>query len=751
MVQLSCRIRIVSRFGNPALRFLLLVVGLSLKADAQTASSSNLGAETRQLSSAGSTNPEVQVSSSVTSQTPDVELASFQLSDPSLVIELVASEPDVRSPVAFAWDADGRLFVAEMIGYPAVDGQCRIALLEKSGEGSRYKRVSTFVDGLSYVNSVMPYRRGLLALSAPDLLYFEDTDGDGKADLRRVELTGFGTGSQQLRANSLHWGLDNWIYGANGRCDGEIRRPDDSSKPPVSIRTRDFRFSPDAVEFEALLGQSQFGQVHDDWGHRFLSWNTIPIRHVLLEESELGGYQSGVSAAVVNVAEPSDTGQIFPISPPPRQFNAEQANYYNAMCGLCVYRGDALGHEYLGNAFVCESLTNLVTRRVLEPKGPSFVSRRPPNESGQEFLASRDNWFHPVNLSTGPDGALYVADFYREFVEHPIYVANLKTRAETDWRKGSECGRIWRVRSKSEHDNQALQQPRLSKASSAELVALLAHSVGWWRDTAQRLLYERQDRTSVPLLRQQLRESRSALGRSHSLWTLSGLESLSEPDLMIALADPEPAVRRQAMRSIGRRQITAIPVVKSIRNLSRDPNQELRFQLALTARQLPAEEAIGVLSELLNDEPSPELQSAVLCSSSSLQPWSILRSLVTNESWRSDLAPWKITLIEQMAEQVALLPSNKLSACLEWLQSQSKTPITTVSLAVLNGLSKGLESKGTSLVRVVAEPESIWNTLVQSLSAYRDATIHIATDHDASLESRRCATRQSRSSAGAGR
>src|SRR6185436_134993 len=165
--------------------------------------------------------------------------------------------------------------------------------------------------------------------------------------------------------------------------------------------------------------------------------------------------------------------------------------------GLTIFGGDALGSEYTGNAFVCESLSSLVTRRLLEPAGPTFVARRSAKEMDREFLASTDNWFHPVNLATGPDGALYVVDFYREFVEHPLYVADEKLRAEVPWRNGAEHGRIWRIRRTDISLPPGERRPQLSRAPSPELVKLLGHPVAWWRNTAQRLLVERQDQTVV--------------------------------------------------------------------------------------------------------------------------------------------------------------------------------------------------------------------------------------------------------------
>ena len=270
-------------------------------------------------------------------RSPEEEHKTFRLADPALVVELVAAEPDVVSPVAMAWDADGRLYVAEMGGYPVTQHKGRIRQLRDEDGDGRYEKSVIFADGLSFPTTVMPFRDGILTIDAPDMIFLRDTDGDGKADERRVEWTGFIPGSQQLRANALHWGLDNWIYGANGRCDGEIRRGGaGATTPSVSIRGRDFRFrlplgSADGpAQFEAIAGQSQFGQCHDDWGHRFLSWNVIPVRQAVVPEPYASHSPIFETRAVVDIASPDDTGRIYPISPPPRQFNAEPADYYNA-------------------------------------------------------------------------------------------------------------------------------------------------------------------------------------------------------------------------------------------------------------------------------------------------------------------------------------------------------------------------------------------------------------------------------------
>jgi putative membrane-bound dehydrogenase-like protein len=640
-------------------------------------------------------------------QTPDAEQASFRLADPDLRIELVANEPDIASPVAIAWDADGRMYVAEMSGYPTTEGLGRVRRLEDSDGDGRYENAVTFCDKLNFPTSVMPYRAGVLVADAPDILYLEDTDGDGVADKRRVKWTGFGTGSQQLRANSLHWGLDNWIYVANGRCDGDVRRPDSPPEQAISIRTRDFRFHPFSGAGEAILGQSQFGQAHDAWGNRFLSWNTIPVRQVLLEESDVGNFPAASAEAVINVAESTDTGRVYPISAAPRQFNTEPAHYYNAMCGLMIYSGDALGESYRGNAFVCESLTNLVTRRELQPAGPTFVARRGDNETDREFIAATDNWFHPVNLATGPDGALYVVDFYRELVEHPLYVADEKLRAEVNWRHGSERGRIWRILRAEKSALAAERRPQLSGASSDELVNLLGHPVGWWRNTAQRLLVERQDRTAVPQLRALLADSRSPLARLHALHTLDGLDAigatnspgddsadadtlaLDDPSLRHALKDADPHVRQHAVRLAALRKKN----VDELLDLANDLDSCVRFQLALAIGPSNDPRAASALATLLERDDSPALRRALMCGIGR-NPWPLMRELLEDEGSALQHA----SFLEEVSEHFGLQASEKsLAECLEWFAAESARSQNAGGLATLAGLSRGLFARGRSL------------------------------------------------------
>lgn len=702
---------------------------------------------------AKSTAPRDESANSRGPQTPAAEFASFQLADPDLQIELVASEPDVTSPVAIAWDALGRMYVAQMSGYPESERMGCIRRLEDRDGDGRYEHAITFCDQLDFPTSVMPYRAGVLVTDAPNILYLEDTDGDGRADVRRVEWTGFGTGSQQLRANSLHWGLDNWIYVANGRCDGDVRRPDAPPEQAVSIRARDFRFHPLTGQGEAILGQSQFGQAHDAWGNRFLSWNTIPIRHVLLEESDVRDFPASAAEAVVNIAEPGDTGRVYPVSAPPRQFNTEPAQYYNAMCGLTIFTGDALGPNYTGNAFVCESLTNLVTRRRLQPADRSFVSQR--CDTDREFLASSDSWFHPVNLATGPDGALYVVDFYREYVEHPLYVADQKARAEVPWRNGAQHGRIWRIRHADNSPSADERRPRLSDAPSEQLARFLEHPVAWWRNTAQRLLVERLDRSVAPQLRALLAESPSPLARVHAMHTLAGFDadgavasdsqSLDLASLRHALHDSEPNVRRHAVQLAARHtdQCNQEAVARDtsslcdeLLNMADESDSAVRFQLALAIGRLSDARAPQTLIEMLDRDDSPSLRLAIQCAIAE-NSWTLTRELLENK----EHAHRHARFLEQLAEQFGSNAGEaRLAECLEWITANFSRCDESGTLATIAGLSRGLFARGKSLGDPISSNKPGSKRLEQGIREIVSTATTLALDASAAIDNRARAT-----------
>lgn len=539
-------------------------------------------------------------------QSPERERASFQLPN-DLAIELVAAEPEVYNPVAVAWDGLGQMYTVEMTDYPTGPPGGRIKLLvDRDGDG-RIDSSTVFADGLAYPTSVLPWRGGVLVSTAPDIKYLRDTDGDGRADSSTVLYTGFAEGNQQLRVNGLLLGIDHWIYAANGRSDGEVHRVDwpfsaadsKSAAASVSIRHRDFRFNSVDGRFEATSSFTQHGHGFDDWGNLFIGWNTVHIRHVVLDQQYLD--RNPLAPPITTVEEIADpdhgsTCRVFPVSRTTQRFNAEPPGYMNASCGLTVYRGDWLPEPYRGNAFVCEPLSNLVHRDLLEPDGATFVARRAPSERDCEFLASTDPWFRPVNVCTGPDGALYVVDFYRALVEHPQYVRDEVARKTVNWREGSDRGRIWRITPK---DSKPRETVRPAMMSDSELVPLLQHANSWQRDTAQRLLIERSAKTVGPALvelatpdaaaiaKSGIAADRAAVTRIHAIRTLDALRLLDDATLFRTLTDPHPRVREHSVELAEPRLQDSRKLTGMVADLADDPDARVRFQVVCTLGNVP--------------------------------------------------------------------------------------------------------------------------------------------------------------------
>ena len=555
--------------------------------------------------------------------TPDQAIQAMRI-DPSLVVELVASEPMIQDPVAICWDAHGAMYVAEMGDYPALPTGGRIKrLVDTDGDG-RMDKVTTFLAEVAYPTGVLPYRDGILVTAAPDILWVKDTDGDGVADQRRVLLTGFREGNQQLRVNGLVRGLDGWIYGANGRSDGDIGFTGEDGKlagTPVSIRSTDFRFQPDDRIAETAGGFTQYGQSFDDFGQRFISWNTVHIRHVVMEQRYLARNPNApVTATAQELSDAGSTPRVFPISETTKRFNAETPGFFNASCGLTIFRGDGLGDAYRGQAFACEPLSNLVHRDVLHSEGASFIASRSAEEQDREFLASTDTWFRPVNLTTGPDGNLYVVDFYRRWVEHPQWVANEEARKSVDWSEGKEFGRIYRIVRKAQPRIYRPHPSRLAELDSSQLVPLLAHSNAWQRETAQRLLVERRATGLDSELIKLASFAPIPQGRIHALATLRELKGLTSPCLLAALRDPSPEVRRLAVQfsepQLDRQTAENRAIVDAVEALAEDENAHVRFQVACSLSYLDSSEgAAASLAKLFaKDGNDPWMRQALFVS-----------------------------------------------------------------------------------------------------------------------------------------
>ncbi|MBL8843097.1 MAG: neutral/alkaline non-lysosomal ceramidase N-terminal domain-containing protein [Planctomycetes bacterium] len=429
----------------------------------------------------------------------------FELSRDDLAVELVACEPQVQSPVAIDFAADGTVYVCEMNDYPTgLDGNYQPGgrvtwLRDRDGDG-RFEQSGVFVDGLPFPTGVMSWRRGALICAAPDILYAEDRDGDGRADVKQVLFTGFSTENYQARVNSLTWGLDGWIYGSCGLFGGVITgfahdalgRASGAAPqalPPVDCRGRDFRLDPARGVIEAIEGTSQQGRVRDDFGRWFgcdSGWLVFefPLADRVLRRNPFVVPLDPRS----NVLADADPRQLFQVSTVLERFNeAGDASRVTGACGIGIYRDEWLGTELYGNAFTCEPVANVVRRTVLDTRGSAAIGRRAPEEASREFLASRDPWFRPVQATTGPDGALWIVDMYRFVIEHPRWIPAAKL-AELDVRAGATMGRLWRVVKKgAERRNVA----DLANADVAQLREPLASRNGVVRDLAHRELLAR--------------------------------------------------------------------------------------------------------------------------------------------------------------------------------------------------------------------------------------------------------------------
>ena len=532
---------------------------------------------------------------------PARALESFEIIE-GFRIETVAAEPEVIDPVAGAFDENGNLWVAEMPDLPfdPPEGEPprgRIRFLEDRDRDGRFETASVFADELRQASGVLPWRGGVFVAAAGEILYLRDTNGDGKADVREVWFRGFAaTGASfGTRVTNLRLGVDNWVYAANGGGEGEITSPKWPDRPAVRVEGGDFRFHPMDGRFEAAAGPSRSGMSFDAWGNRFVTESTLHLRHAVFPARYLAGktlFESPSTLEDVTAHDPNAT-VIFPLTeqrkwrePPTdiRQPSEEESQpgraekltrRFSVAAGGTVYLGDSFPAEYAGSVFTAASAANLVHRDVLSPAGVTFRADR--SQQGREFLASSDTWFRPVNFANGPDGDLYVVDFYRDYIEDPDSIPEaIKQEVEIDFDRGNDRGRIYRIVAEGQD---VVPHKLPGEAGVAELVEMLGHANGWHRRTAQRLLIERADVSAIPGLKLTAESAAAPLARLHALWALEGLHALDAALVRSALRDDDPRIREHALR-LAEDFLPELGNAVTARLGETDPR--VRFQLALT-------------------------------------------------------------------------------------------------------------------------------------------------------------------------
>lgn len=661
---------------------------------------------------------------------PDEALKLFD-PRPGMKVELVAAEPLVVDPVAFDWGPDGRLWVVEMRDYPngltwrkpgdklgEPGGRVKV-LTDEDGDG-RYDKATVFLEGLSFPTGIKVWRKGALITAAPEILYAEDADGDGRAEIKETLYVGFGTGNQQHRVNGLRWGVDGWLYVGNGDSGGKIKSTKTGQE--IEISGRDLRIRPDTGELEAQSGQTQFGRETDDWGNWFGGNNSNPMWHYVIEDHYLKRNRSFAAPDVRrHVAKVPGAAPVFPTSRTLARFNDfHAANRFTSACSPMIYRDDLLGPSFVGNAFICEPVHNLVHREVMERDGATFRSDRAADERESEFLASRDNWFRPVMARTGPDGALWVADMYRMVIEHPEWIPKA-TQEQIDLRAGEDKGRIWRV---TPTDRAPRPFRRLDNLNNDELVAALDTPNGWQRDMAQQLLVWRGATDAADALARLYQTSARPQTRLAAIATLAQLERLSAETLVLALGDEHPEVRRHAVRLCERRSEPAL--MAKLRTTSDDRDAAVRLQLACSLGEIEQPWVADELARLLLAHPDDAYLFAAVASS--LNPARTVQ--VATSVLKSGQGSSGGKRLEELLRQAILVgDKTQLGSLIAAVATASDQP-QTWQLAALGSALGGLNRRGfASLSDVLGQQDRA--AVVALLQKTRDLAAGDAFDEKA--------------------
>jgi len=686
------------------------------------------------ISSAGAADPEpakpVEVKSPVS---PEGALEYFKL-PAGLKMEVVAAEPEIVDPVACRFDEDGRLWVVEMRDYPhpPAEGELpksRIKVLEDRNGDGRFETVHVFADHLLFATGVQPWNGGVIATVSGRVLFLKDTDGDLKADKTEVWFQGFTEENPQLRVNHPRFALDNHVYVASGLRGGQVVSPRAPNMAPIDLRSRDLRFDPRGTTAQSISGNGQFGVTFDDWGNRFLCSNRNPCMHVVLEDR----YASrnplvAIPAVIHDVAAAGELSRVYALTEAWTTSNLH-AGQFTAACGVDIYRGDALPVEYRGNVFTCEPTGNLVHREVMQPAGATFTGRSP-HENG-EFLASYDDWFRPVNIEGGPDGALYVVDMYRAVIEHPQFMPpELKNRP--DLLLGTDRGRIYRIVPVDyERPSHRLE---LSKVATKHLIKLLEHASGWWRETAARLIYERQDQDAVAGLVKLSQESESPKGRMQALWALQGLGALEASQVSTALRDSDAHVREQAILLSNPSDLEARGKLVT---LAKDESPRVRFRVALELGASPLDdESLKALASIAvagaND---PWTRRAVLTSIGD-RPGVVLRHVLS--AIGSNVGSDQQTLVQELA---AVVGAHKdateiadVAAALANLSEDSSG--RRLRIAAVLGMSQGMRARGTILGDFIKQQAAAQPKLVEQSKGWFASSVEVAANDKLDVSAR---------------
>jgi mono/diheme cytochrome c family protein/glucose/arabinose dehydrogenase len=576
-------------------------------------------------------------------------------------MQVVAAEPLVERPVAMTFDETGRLWVVEMRSYmPNVKGEGedaptgRVTVLDDDDHDGRMDRATVFLDGLVLPRAICRVRGGLLVAAPPNVWFCRDTNGDDKCDSKELIASDYGvTGNPEHMANGLMPALDNWIYNANY---------------PKRFRYVRGVGGGGSWQSEVVPELGQWGVTQDNFGRLIHNSNSDYLRgsFIPIHYADRNPHYRAAGANEQLDADQSlwpahktatDRGYL------PRFVREDGVErIFTSACGPLLYRGGVMP-AFDGNVFVCEPTANLIRRSAIHEDGGRLIGKNA-HDGQSEFLTSTYERFRPVNLSPGPDGAIYVVDMHHGLIQHRVYLTSyLKNQyLQKHLEKHLDTGRIYRI------VPDGFRQPpplRLGAMRTAELVPQLGHANGWVRDTAQRLLVERDDYKAVPLLRKVATSDANALARLHAMWTLEGF-GVSDPKVILpALKDADSRVRAAAIR-------LAEPLLAShlrpqafpaVMNLAASEDADVRLQFVLTMSSQGTPETDDALVGILESDSSNLYVRDALMTGCRGRELALLRQLLSSKDYRDErkgrpamlTALTKAVLAERVPKRVAAM------------------------------------------------------------------------------------------------
>ncbi len=452
-------------------------------------------------------------------QTPEQELAGFHL-PPGFEITLFASEPDITKPINMEFDEKGRLWVTHSIEYPneasTGSGQDKITILEDSDGDGKADKFTDFASDLNIPIGIMPVKGGAVAYSIPNIYLFEDKNGDDKYDEKRVLLGPFGHEDTHGMINNFFRGPDGWIHSSHGfRNSSTVSGADKDSISMTSGNTFRFRIDGSRVEQTTYGRVNPFGFAMDDLGYLYSAdCHSMPI------------YQ------MINQGDYPHFGKKVPgLGFGPQMMDFQIGS--TALSGLVYYNGTAFPEEYRNSFYSGDVVASRVSRNTVTYNGST-----PQAKLEKDFLVSEDPWFRPVDIKIGPDGAMYIADFYNRIIGH--YEVPLDHPG-----RDRKSGRIWRVTYKGQTEKPI----DWSKASLDELLKGLGSSIFSQRMLASNRLVEHKSSEAVGPLKTLIKDSKATSEqKAHALWVLKRLNSLSHEELAQAAKSKDQEVRVHAFR-----------------------------------------------------------------------------------------------------------------------------------------------------------------------------------------------------------